>query len=135
MTVFTTHSLKNVWADVFCRRLAALCIGTLLMLWAGFAASAELEQLKVERADDGIYLSANVQFELAPVVEDALTKGIALFFVVEVDIYRDRWYWTDKRVVSATRTIRVALQPLTRRWRINVVPGLISSSAGLLATL
>ena len=45
-----------------------------------------------------------VRFELPAVVEDALLKGIALFFVVEADIYRDRWYWTDPRVASAART-------------------------------
>ena len=135
MTAFITHSLKNARTDAAWRRLAALCLGLAVMLCAGWAGSAELEQLKVERADDGIYLSANVEFELAPVVEDALVKGIPLYFVVEADIYRDRWYWTDKRVSSATRTIRLAFQPLTRRWRINIVSGLISTSAGLRATL
>jgi hypothetical protein len=69
------------------------------------------------------------------VVEDALLKGIPMFFVVEADIYRDRWYWTDPRVASAARTIRLAYQPLTRRWRVNIASGLITSSSGLRATL
>lgn len=99
------------------------------------AAAASLEQLRVTRADDGVYLSAVVGFELPPVVEDALVKGVPLFFVVEADIYRDRWYWTNRRVSSATRTMRLAFQPLTRKWRVNVVAGLINSSAGLRATL
>ena len=105
----------------------------LFVATAGFA--AELDQLKVVRTEDGVYLSAIVQFELPPVVEDALSKGIALFFVVEADVYRDRWYWTDRRVASATRTIRLVFQPLTRRWRVNIVTGLINNSAGLRATL
>ena len=89
----------------------------------------------MERADDGVYLSAVIQFDLTPVVEDALMKGIAMFFVVEADVYQSRWYWTDRRASSATRTIRLAFQPLTRRWRVNIVTGLINSSAGLRATL
>ena len=105
------------------------------MLFGTAASATELTQLKVNRADDGIYLSAVVRFDLPPVVEDALTKGIPMFFVVEADIYRDRWYWTDRRVASATRTIRLAFQPLTRRWRVNIVTGLINGSAGLRATL
>ncbi len=112
-----------------------MCLGVCLLLGAGSGFAAELGQLKVVRSDDGVYLSAIVQFELPPVVEDALTKGIPLFFVVEADIYRDRWYWTDRRVASATRTIRLAFQPLTRRWRVNIVTGLINNSAGLRATL
>ena len=99
------------------------------------AKAAELTQQRIERADDGIYLTAQVQFDLPAVVEDALLKGIPMFFVLEADIYRDRWYWTNKRVASAARTVRLAYQPLTRRWRINIVSGLINSSSGLRATL
>ena len=99
------------------------------------AAPTEVSQFRVERSEDGVYLSAVVRFDLPPVVEDALRKGIALFFVVEADIYRDRWYWTDARVASAARTLRLAYQPLTGRWRVNIVSGLITSSSGLRATL
>lgn len=116
------------------RRFLVICLCVLVQISAS-ATAAELTQLKVERADDGVYLSALVQFDLTPVVEDALMKGIPMFFVVEADIYLNRWYWTDKRVGSATRTIRLAFQPLTRRWRVNIVTGLINNSAGLRATL
>lgn len=117
------------------RRFFALCLCVFLAYAGQQARATELTQLKVERADDGVYLSAVVEFELPPVVEDALMKGIPMFFVVEADIYQNRWYWTDKRVASATRTIRLAFQPLTRRWRVNIVTGLVSSSSGLRATL
>lgn len=140
MTVFTTHSLKSA-ATSACRTLAGLLFGlcvalTLALLPApALAASTEITQLRVERGDDGIFLSALVRFDLPAVVEDALTKGVPLFFVVETDIYRDRWYWTDQQVASAARTLRLAYQPLTRKWRVNIVPGLISSSSGLRANL
>ncbi|MES2912381.1 MAG: DUF4390 domain-containing protein [Pseudomonadota bacterium] len=97
--------------------------------------AADVTQIRVERGDDGVYLSTIVQFDLPPVVEDALLKGIPMFFLVEADVYQNRWYWTDKRVASTARTIRLAFQPLTRRWRVNIVSGLINSSAGLRATL
>lgn len=112
-----------------------LLLTLFLTLVPSASRGAELSQQRLERTDDGIYLSAQVQFELPPVVEDALLKGIPMFFVLEADIYRDRWYWTNKRVSSAARTVRLAFQPLTRRWRINIVSGLINSSAGLRATL
>ena len=99
------------------------------------ALATEVTQLKMERSEESVYLSASVQFDLPAVVEDALLKGIPMFFVLEADIYRDRWYWADLRVVSAARTIRLAYQPLTRRWRVNIATGLISNSAGLRATL
>ncbi|MDB5966603.1 MAG: hypothetical protein JWQ72_3103 [Polaromonas sp.] len=134
MTVFITHFLKKAGFDALLRCLAACCLVVLLVPLRP-ATAAELGQLKLERGDDGIYLSALVEFELPAVVEDALLKGIPMFFVVEADVYQSRWYWTDRRVASATRTIRLAFQPLTRRWRVNIATGLINSSAGIRATL
>lgn len=139
MTAFITRCLRKVRPDGAARFLRHLLLGVCLsVFWtagSGIALAAEITQLRVERAEDGLYLSAIANFELAPVVEDALMKGIPLFFVIEADIYRDRWYWTDPRVSSVARTIRLAYQPLTRRWRVNIASGLISSSAGLRATL
>jgi hypothetical protein len=140
-TVFITPSLKKAAADHCARAvggmgrfLLGLCL-CIVMGVPGPASATEITQLRVERGDDGVHLSALVRFELPAVVEDALLKGIPMFFVVEADIYRDRWYWTDPRVASAARTIRLAYQPLTRRWRVNIASGLITSSAGLRATL
>ena len=110
-----------------------ICIG--LIQVSPNAQAAEIGQLNVERAEDGIYLSANVRFDLPNPVEDALVKGIAMFFVVEADIYQSRWYWTDRRVASAARTIRLAYQPLTRVWRVNIVNGVVQGAGGLRATL
>lgn len=84
--------------------------------------------MRVEQAADGMYLSASLNFELPPSVEDALLKGIAMSFVAEAQVFRDRWYWYDKNINVATRTVRLAYQPLTRRWRINVSAG--SDAAG-----
>ena len=143
MTDFFTRLSKSAFKGIFISaaldaRLAR-CFGhwlcALLLLAGQTSRAAELTQLSTERADDGVYLSANVQFELPSVVEDALAKGIPMFFVAEVDVYQNRWYWTDKRVASAARTIRLAFQPLTRRWRVNITSGLVNNSAGLRAAL
>ena len=142
-TVSITRSLKKSRPNFrrACDRgfwrylLLGICLMWALAGGAGPASAAEISQLRVERGEDGIHLSASVNFELPAGVEDALLKGVPMFFVVEADIFRDRWYWTDARVASTARTIRLAYQPLTRRWRVNIATGLISSSAGLRATL
>jgi hypothetical protein len=92
---------------------------------------AEVTALQVERGDEGLLLSATVRFELPAVVEDALAKGIPMFFVAEASISRERWYWTDKRVATASRYFRLSFQPLTRRWRLQVSSGPIGYSAGM----
>lgn len=128
---FITRYWKSAAIEQALWRALACCLS--LLLWAAPAGAAELSQLRTERSEDGVYLTALVDLELPPVVQDALLKGIPLFFVVEADIYRDRWYWTDKRVAGAVRTIRLAYQPLTRRWRVNIIAG--QAGANVRATL
>jgi hypothetical protein len=96
------------------------------------AAPAQLTQLRTEHTDDGVFITAAVSFELPAVVEDALLKGIPLFFLIEADVYRERWYWTDRRVAGASRTVRLAFQALTRRWRVNIGTG--TGASGLRST-
>ena len=90
----------------------------------------EITQLRVERADDGLFLSAQIRLDLPSIMVDTLSKGVALHFVAEAELLRDRWYWYDRRLALATKYIRLAYQPLTRRWRINVSPEPIGN-AGL----
>jgi hypothetical protein len=80
----------------------------------------ELTELNAERRDAALYLTAQLKLELAPAVEDALVKGLAVHFVAEAEVMRDRWYWYDRKVGTANRYYRLAFQPLTRRWRLNV---------------
>lgn len=135
MTVFITPFFKSKVLDAAVRHCSALGLCAFLLFFSQATRAADLTQFSAERGDDGVYLSASLRFDLSAVVEDALLKGIPMFFVAEADIYLSRWYWVDKRVASATRTIRLAYQPLMRRWRVNIVNGPISNSVGLRATL
>ena len=128
MMAFITHCWRKARFD-----LAAGLLGALLSIglpadpvWAETA--VDVTQLRLERSQDGVMLTAGLRFDLPPVVEEALLKGVAVFFVAEAEIYRERWYWTDKKVASAQRHMRLAFQPLTRRWRMAVSSGVITSS-------
>lgn len=112
-----------------CAGLLALpAAGWLAGAPAAWAQAAELAQMRLERTGDEIYLSAAVRFTLPAPVQDVLDKGIALHFVAEAEIIRQRWYWTDQKVAQAARHMRLAYQPLTRRWRLNVSPVPITSA-------
>jgi hypothetical protein len=129
MTAFITHYLKNTRLDLW----VLLLVTCLVCLFprAGWAEvpAAEISVFKAERSGDAVLLTAAVKFELPAAVEDALIKGVAIIFVAEADVYRERWYWMNKKVVSAERHLRLAYQPLTRRWRLNVASGGITNAA------
>lgn len=119
---FITRCCRNGWLE---RALRELCV-VMFVLMAGVSQAqnaTEISQYQVERLDDEVLLSAQVLFELSPAVEDALIKGIPLFFVAEADLLRERWYWYDKKVASVERHMRLAYKPLTRRWQLNVTSG------------
>ena len=111
-----------------------LLSGSCAAAWAQVT-PAEVTQLQVERTDEGVLLSATVRFELPQAVDDALAKGIPMFFVAEATILRDRWYWYDKRVAHAERHMRLAFQPLTRRWRLQVSSAPIGNSGLVLGQM
>ena len=91
-------------------------------------AAAESTELRLDRTSDGLFLSTHLQFVLPDLAEDALYKGIPMFFVAEAQVFRHRWYWTDKQVAQATRYLRLSYQPLTRRWRLNTSTAPFSNS-------
>jgi hypothetical protein len=107
------------------RRWAGWLIGWMLGLLIALGAaparaeSVQLSALELTRAEDGLQLSFSARFELPHAVEDALMKGVPLYFVAEANLYRGRWYWRDVRVAHASRTWRLAWQPLTRTYRVS----------------
>ena len=122
-------------------RAAFACAFVLVLLATAFAparadvGATEISHMQVERSEDGILLTATVKFDLPTVIEDALAKGIPMYFVAEAAIYRDRWYWYDKRVAYAARHMRLSFQPLTRRWRLQVSSSPIGNSGMVLGQM
>ena len=121
MTGFITHCWKNAGFEPWHRAGGLLC-AWLLSLSCAWAQSSvlELTDLRAARQDNALVLNAQLKLELGPVVEDALVKGLAVHFMAEAEVMRDRWYWTDRKIGAVTRYYRLAFQPLTRRWRLNV---------------
>lgn len=124
--VFITHCCKSGWHKGLGWLVAAVLLCTGAGLGPAWAASTELAQLQVERSGESVLLSASVRFELPGAVEEALLKGIPVIFVAEADVFRERWYWTNKKVLSAQRHMRLAYQALTQRWRLNIASGPIT---------
>lgn len=119
-----------------CRSLfASLAIGCIVVGVLHPAGNARAESvatainaMRVERTEVSLQLSAQVKFELPTIVEDALIKGIPMFFVAEADVSSHRWYWYDKKVAVVTRQMRLSYQPLTRRWRLNITSGAVGNT-------
>lgn len=127
MTAFITHCWKNARLDL----AALLACAMLASVWpcqVRAEPAAEVTQLRLEGGQDSVLLSAGLKLDLPMAVEDALLKGVAVFFVAEAEIYRERWYWADKKVAGVERHMRLVFHPLTRRWRLAVSPSVIANN-------
>lgn len=90
----------------------------------------DISSMQVTRTDEGVFLSANLQFELPGQVEDALRQGIPMYFIAEAQVQRERWYWSDQQLGIATRYYRITHQPLTRRWRLHISNSAFTGGSG-----
>jgi hypothetical protein len=96
---------------------AALAFFLVLASTASHAAEVEIAEAHLEYTDEGYKLAAVFDFALNGSLEGAIARGIPLYFTTEVVIRRPRWYWLDERAASATQTIRISYNVLTRQYR------------------
>ena len=101
----------------------ALAVLTAPAFWLGLPAPARADTIPVKaaelRIDEGeVLLNAEFEFSLNPTLEDALEKGIPLYFVVDFELKRARWYWLDEKVAQTAVVYRVSYNALTRQYRV-----------------
>lgn len=107
-----------------CRRFELL--GALMGLWlaiSGFGVHAQGIDVKrpvVTIAEDHFVLQAQFDISLTPTLEDALNKGVPLYFVMEFELIRPRWYWFNDRVLYLQQEYRLSYNALTRQYRLGV---------------
>lgn len=111
MTASITRFLPNAV------RLAA---AALLCLWAIWAQAAAIEPVKADlvTTDDGYALSADFNIDLGPRVAEAVIRGIPLYFNLELEILRPRWYWANEHMITYKLTYRLSHHALTQRYRL-----------------
>ena len=85
--------------------------------WAG-PAEISLKNPQISLADDGLAVSAEVYIDLGSKLEDALLRGLPLFFVHEFEMTKPRWYWIEDKRFSRSQTYRLYYHALTRQYRV-----------------
>ena len=73
----------------------------------------------VESGPDGYRLDAEFDIRFSPGLEEAVNRGVALYFVVEFELSQPRWYWFDKKPVQLSRTYKLTYTPLLRQYRLS----------------
>jgi hypothetical protein len=109
---------------VVCAAAAALFLLSLLsLLFMAGAAQAngiDVRKAAITASDDGYVLEAEFDMRLTPVLDDALHKGVPLYFVLEFELTRSRWYWLNEKLAAVQQLQRLSYNTLTRQYRVGV---------------
>ncbi|MFH1604404.1 MAG: DUF4390 domain-containing protein [Pseudomonadota bacterium] len=107
-------------------RLLTSLLLALMLNWSAAAHADNIEishigisHIALEGNDEGYALDADFKIDLHPRLEDAINKGVALYFAVEFELTRNRWYWLDERSASRQLTLRLSYHALTRQYRLS----------------
>jgi len=84
-----------------------------------WAAEIQVENTQLAAAEEGYVLSADFRFELKPRLEEAVARGVVLYFVVDFEMTRERWYWLDQTVLARSLTYSLSYHALTRQYRLS----------------
>ena len=106
-------------------RLAGVAAGAALgTLGAAFSPPARADTVLVRSAeiraeDDDYVLNADFELTLNATLEEALHRGVPLYFILEFEVLRPRWYWFDDKVLTTSVNYRIAWNALTRQYRVS----------------
>lgn len=101
------------------KQFILLCLMAMsLMSTAVSAEGIKIKSFEMERVDNDWLLNASFQIELSPGLEEAVQKGVVLYFQTEFDLTRSRWYWFDEKPAVVQRQTRLSYQPITQQYRI-----------------
>jgi hypothetical protein len=130
MTVSSTVVLKKLL-----KRLCAWLF-TVLALLPALALAAEIDVVnqQIAASEDGYVVSADFEFELNERLEEAVARGLVLYFVADFEMTRPRWYWLDEKLINRSQTYRLSYHALTRQYRLST-GGLHQSYDSLTAAL
>ncbi len=95
----------------------------LLSWWLAFAgccvaAEVEIENPQLTASEEGYALSADFKFELGHRLEEAVSKGVVLSFLIEFEWINPRWYWFDEKMLTRQMRPRLYYHALTRQYRL-----------------
>ena len=114
------HALARLAPRPLAAVWMALALAAVALPQAAAADGIELRSAAIQPADDGWQLDALFDVQFSPRLEEAVNRGVPLYFVVEFELARPRWYWFDEKPVQVSQTYKISYTPLLRQYRLSV---------------
>ena len=89
-------------------RSIVLAFAIALFIPPALAEGIAVSSAAIEPADDGWNLEAAFDVQFSQRLEEAVNRGVPLYFVVEFELSRPRWYWFDEKPVRLSQTYKIS---------------------------
>jgi len=99
--------------------IAVLCLLSSVLCPLAAAEGISVNKAEARLSEDGYRLSASYGINLTFAAQQALERGVPLYFVGEFLLTRSRWYWLDEEVFQSEQTVKLSYNVLTRQYRIS----------------
>ena len=99
-------------------RLLAILLAAALASRA-HADDAVVRDASLRAAPEGLVLDADFDFTLGPRLSEVVANGVPIYFVVEFELSRPRWYWLDEQTASKRLQLRLSYHALSRQYRLS----------------
>jgi len=114
-----------VFSTLYWKKIKLLAPLLALLLAAVSASAAQTHGIEVRRAifvvtDEHYVLETDIDIVLSPPLEEALNKGISLYFLLDFELVRSRWYWFNDKAIANQQQYRLSFNALTRQYRIGI---------------
>jgi len=125
-TAYPLAETRRAHRFPYWERLRGCVAGVALALVCALGSAAtqadviQVNSAEVRAEEDGYFLNADFELSLNPTLEEALQKGVPLYFVLEFELTRPRWYWLDEKVAATSTQYRVTYNALTRQYRVSI---------------
>jgi hypothetical protein len=116
-------------------RGVAFLKAALAALFCAAALAARAEEIEVRNAqlvpqEEGVLLNADFAFDFSPRLAEMVANGVPLYFVVEFELTRPRWWWFDDKAAAKRMQLRLSYHALSRQYRLST--GLLQQQFGTL---
>ncbi|MBI3376089.1 MAG: DUF4390 domain-containing protein [Betaproteobacteria bacterium] len=79
----------------------------------------EVRDVRLDEVEEGVVLSADFAFDFSPRLAHAVASGVPLYFLVEFELTRPRWYWFDEKAAARRQHVRLSYHAISRQYRLS----------------
>jgi len=105
-----------------CKKIKQFLTIFLFMLFATAAlasdSSMNVRSASLEALEDSYVLNADVEMKFSEKMEEAISKGFELNFLIEFQLAKPRSYWFDDEIVTVTHNVTLSYHALSRQFLV-----------------